>query len=125
MGRSNEAGSSNPERADVLRVLGVLKIATADQIYRLERPHLGFRHTAKKPSQWKSARNKSHRNAARDLIREGLVVAAGATRGSGEALFGLTAKGLEAASYELGRPRGRWAASPPGRAGGGHSTRCR
>ncbi|MFD3424140.1 hypothetical protein [Streptomyces decoyicus] len=33
--KANEAGSTNDLRADVLRVLGVLKVATADQIQRL------------------------------------------------------------------------------------------
>ncbi|WP_406840895.1 hypothetical protein ACICHK_40120 [Streptomyces sp. AHU1] len=45
--RENEAGSSNDLRADVLRVLGVLKVATADQIQRLSLPHMTYRHTTK------------------------------------------------------------------------------
>lgn len=102
--RRHEGGSSNPERGDVLRVLGVLKIATAGQIYRLECPHLSYRHTGKKPADRRSARNKAARNAARDLIREGLVIAAGSTVGRGEALFSLTSRGLEAAAAELDRP---------------------
>uniref|UniRef100_A0AAU1UM79 Uncharacterized protein n=2 Tax=unclassified Streptomyces TaxID=2593676 RepID=A0AAU1UM79_9ACTN len=44
----NEAGSSNGLRGDVLCVLGVLKVATADQIQRLASPHLTYRHTLKK-----------------------------------------------------------------------------
>ncbi|MFD7679205.1 hypothetical protein [Streptomyces sp. NPDC060187] len=32
---TNAAGSTNELRGDVLRVLGVLKVATADQIQRL------------------------------------------------------------------------------------------
>ncbi|MFJ9153418.1 hypothetical protein ACIRP7_36390 [Streptomyces sp. NPDC102270] len=46
--KTNEAGSTNNLRADVLRVLGVLKAATADQIQRLSSPHLTYRHTLKK-----------------------------------------------------------------------------
>lgn len=42
---TNAAGSSNALRGDGLRVLGVLKVATADQIQRLSSPHLSFRHT--------------------------------------------------------------------------------
>jgi hypothetical protein len=38
--KANKAGSSNDLRGDVLRVLGVLKVATADQIQRLSSPHL-------------------------------------------------------------------------------------
>ncbi|MFK4227812.1 hypothetical protein [Streptomyces sp. NPDC019890] len=47
---TNPGGSSNPLRADVLRVLGVLrvlKVATADQIQRPALPHLTYRHTDK------------------------------------------------------------------------------
>lgn len=39
---TNPAGSSNDLRGDVLRVLGVLKVATADQIQRIASPHGGF-----------------------------------------------------------------------------------
>ncbi|MFI8793129.1 hypothetical protein [Streptomyces sp. NPDC055105] len=46
--KANEAGSSNGLRGDVLCVLGVLKVATADQIQRLASPHLSYRHTLKK-----------------------------------------------------------------------------
>ncbi|MFJ3235939.1 hypothetical protein [Streptomyces sp. NPDC086787] len=45
--KANEAGSSTGHRADALRVLGVLKAATADQIQRLSSPHLTYRHTTK------------------------------------------------------------------------------
>jgi hypothetical protein len=34
-------------RADVLRVLGVMKVATADQIQRATLPHLTYRHTTR------------------------------------------------------------------------------
>lgn len=122
MGRDGN-GSSNAERGDVLRVLGVLKIATAAQIYRLERPHLAYRHTDKKPADQGSARNKATRNAAGDLIREGLVVAAGSTVGRGETLFSLTSRGLEAAAAELDRPGWEMGgtASNAGRSGAPHA----
>jgi hypothetical protein len=45
--KENEAESSNDLRADVLRVLGVLKGATADQIQRLSLPHLTYWHMTK------------------------------------------------------------------------------
>lgn len=48
--KANEAGSTNDLRGDVLRVLGVLKVATADQIQRLSSPHLTYRHTLKTPA---------------------------------------------------------------------------
>ncbi|MER5757571.1 hypothetical protein [Streptomyces sp. NPDC002088] len=35
--KTNSAGSSNSHRGDVLRALGVLKVATADQIQRSAR----------------------------------------------------------------------------------------
>jgi hypothetical protein len=55
--KTNEAGSTNNLRADVLSVLGVLKAATADQIQRLSSPHLTFRHTTKEtPALRKEAR---------------------------------------------------------------------
>ncbi|MET7543990.1 hypothetical protein ABZT15_48730, partial [Streptomyces sp. NPDC005507] len=67
---TNASGSSNALRGDVLRTLGVLKMATADQIQRLSSPHLTYRHTAKKtPAQRKEARTASHRAAANDLRR--------------------------------------------------------
>ena len=71
--KANEAGSSNGLRGDVLRVLGVLKVATADQIQRLSSPHLTYRHTLKKTAaQRKEARTASHRGAANDLRRQAL-----------------------------------------------------
>lgn len=45
--KRNAAGSTNGPRGDVLRVLGVLKVATVDQMQRLIAPHLTFRHTDK------------------------------------------------------------------------------
>ncbi|MGW5342760.1 hypothetical protein [Streptomyces sp. HUAS TT3] len=45
--KTNPAGSTNSFRGDVLRVLGVLKVATADQIQRIGAPHLTFWHADK------------------------------------------------------------------------------
>lgn len=60
--KTNPAGSSNGLRGDVLSVLGVLKVATADQIQRLAAPHLTYRHTTKAtPAKRKEARTASHR----------------------------------------------------------------
>lgn len=65
---TNPAGSTNSFRGDVLRVLGVLKVATADQIQRIGAPHLNHRHTEKKtPSERKQARTASHTGALSDL----------------------------------------------------------
>ena len=101
---TNPAGSSNLLRGDVLRVLGVLKVATVDQIQRLSLPHLTYRHTTKKTaSERKTARTAAHAGALSDLRNHGLTENAGSTR-QGEVLRNLTVKGLEAASYELQRP---------------------
>ncbi|MEU9032777.1 replication-relaxation family protein [Streptomyces sp. NPDC048383] len=101
---TNPAGSSNDLRGDVLRVLGVLKVATADQIQRIASPHLTYRHTTKATaSERKTARTASHAGALSDLRKHGLAENGGTTR-AGETLRNLTTKGLEAASYELGRP---------------------
>lgn len=72
-GKANEAGSTNDLRGDVLRVFGVLKVATADQIQRLSSPHLTYRHTLKKTAaQRKEARTASPAGgAANDLRRQG------------------------------------------------------
>lgn len=54
--KTNPAGSTNSYRGDVLRVLGALKVATADQIQRIGAPHLTFRHADKEtPSKQKQA----------------------------------------------------------------------
>lgn len=99
--KTNEAGSSTGLRADVLRALGVLKAATADQIQRLSSPHLTYRHTTKEtPAKRKEARTASHRGALNDLRRHGLSVDGGRTRG-GEEVRLLTKDGLAAAGLEL------------------------
>ncbi|MCY0930999.1 replication-relaxation family protein [Streptomyces sp. H27-H1] len=102
--KTNPAGSSNDLRGDVLRVLGVLKVATADQIQRIGAPHLSYRHTDKPtPSERKAARTASHTGALSDMRKHGVTENGGTAR-TGEALRNLTTKGLEAAAYELRRP---------------------
>ncbi|MEU9546762.1 replication-relaxation family protein [Streptomyces mirabilis] len=120
--KANEAGSSNGLRGDVLCVLGVLKVATADQIQRLAAPHLTYRHTEKKtPAARKEARTASHRGAANDLRRHGLVVDGGRTRG-GEEVRLLTAAGLAAAAIDLDREPEEMGGMPKsaGRSGASH-----
>ncbi|MFG3042877.1 replication-relaxation family protein [Streptomyces sp. NPDC048330] len=102
--KTNPAGSTNQFRGDVLRVLGVLKVATADQIQRIGAPHLTFRHADKPiPSKQKQARTASHTGALSDMRKHGLSENGGATE-NGDTLRNLTLKGLDAASYELRRP---------------------
>lgn len=120
--KTNEAGSTNDLRADVLSVLGVLKVATADQIQRLASPHLSYRHTLKKtPATRKEARTASHRGAANDLRRHGLLVDGGRTRGNEEVRI-LTAAGLAAASLDLDREPEEMGGMPKsaGRSGASH-----
>ncbi|WEH43952.1 replication-relaxation family protein [Streptomyces sp. AM 2-1-1] len=102
--KTNPAGSTNSYRGDVLRVLGALKVATADQIQRIGAPHLTFRHADKEPpSKRKQARTASHTGALSDMRKHGLSENGGST-GGGDSLRNLTLKGLEAASHELRRP---------------------
>ncbi|MFF0190811.1 replication-relaxation family protein [Streptomyces sp. NPDC005244] len=84
-------GSTTAVRAHVLAALGVLKLATADQMHRLMAP--GHRD------------NKGFRNAALDLARHGLVVSEGSSR-DGHKIWHLTPVGLDAAAGVLGRPVG-------------------
>ncbi|MEU2065202.1 replication-relaxation family protein [Streptomyces sp. NPDC013455] len=120
--KENEAGSSNDLRADVLRVLGVLKVATADQIQRLSSPHLTYRHTTKlTAAKQKEARTASHRAAVNDLRRHGLAVDGGRTRGGEETRL-LTKDGLAAAAIELDREIEEMGGMPKsaGRSGASH-----
>ncbi|MFE2966736.1 replication-relaxation family protein [Streptomyces sp. NPDC059340] len=120
--KANEAGSSNGLRGDVLCVLGVLKVATAEQIQRLASPHLTYRHTMKETaSARKEARTASHRGAANDLRRHGLSVDGGRTRG-GEEVRLLTAAGLAAAAIDLDREPEEMGGMPKsaGRSGASH-----
>jgi hypothetical protein len=90
------------DREDVLRVLGVLKVATATQIMELVRPHL--------------ADNKAIRNALLALQADKLVLSEGSTAGPAgkfgapdrrgapsQKLWGLEPAGLEAAAGYLQR----------------------
>ncbi|MFE3995144.1 replication-relaxation family protein [Streptomyces goshikiensis] len=102
--KTNPAGSTNSYRGDVLRVLGALKVATADQIQRIGAPHLTHRHADKEtPSKRKQARTASHTGALSDMRKHGLSENGGSTE-TGDSLRNLTLKGLEAASYEMRRP---------------------
>jgi hypothetical protein len=100
--RLNPAGSTKQDRADVLAVLGVLKVATATQIMRLVRPHL--------------TDNKTIRNALLDQQHRGWVDSEGNTAGTPDRfgmpgrpgggaskLWSLTRAGLDAAGRELER----------------------
>ncbi|WP_327309110.1 replication-relaxation family protein [Streptomyces sp. NBC_01298] len=101
---TNPAGSSNSLRGDVLRVLGALKVATADQIQRISAPHLNHRHTDKKTlSEQKTARTAAHNGALADM-RKHNQSETGGVAATGDRLRNLTLKGLEAASHELRRP---------------------
>jgi len=90
------------DQEDVLRVLGVLKVATATQIMELVRPHLSD--------------NKAIRNALLALQADKLVLSAGSTAGPAgkfgapdrrgepsQKLWGLTPAGLDSAAEKLGR----------------------
>ncbi|MGW1044767.1 replication-relaxation family protein [Streptomyces sp. NPDC002547] len=82
-------GSTSTVRGHVLAALGVLKVATADQIRRLACP--GHKD------------NKAVRNACLDLAKHGLTLSEGSTR-EGHKLWGLTPHGLDAAAEALARP---------------------
>ncbi|WP_329467366.1 hypothetical protein [Streptomyces sp. NBC_01431] len=119
--KTNPAGSTNSYRGDVLRVLGALKVATADQIQRIGAPHLTFRH-ADKPtlSKEKQARTASHTGALSDMRKHGLSENGSCTE-TGDSLRNLTLKGLEAASYELRRPAGEMGSTARGAGSSGAS----
>lgn len=80
------AGSTGRLRADALAVLGILKVATAEQIQRLVRPG--------------AASNKALRAALLDLARHGLTLSEGQTA-QRHKLWRLTPAGLEAAAEVL------------------------
>ncbi|WP_329501526.1 replication-relaxation family protein [Kitasatospora herbaricolor] len=100
-------GSTSRMRADVLAALGVLKVATADQLQRITRPGL------------KS--NKALRAALLDLGLHGLTLSEGRTT-TRDKLWRLTPAGLDAAAEVL--PAGRdlgGTARGAGRTGAPHS----
>ncbi|MEU3248619.1 replication-relaxation family protein [Streptomyces sp. NPDC006875] len=82
-------GSTSLVRGHVLAALGVLKVASADQIRRLTCP--GHKDS------------KGVRNACLDLAKHGLTQSDGYAR-DGQKLWGLTTLGLTAAAETLGRP---------------------
>ncbi|GAA2158259.1 hypothetical protein GCM10009760_61140 [Kitasatospora kazusensis] len=90
-GAANPNGSTNVLRSDVLGALGVLKVATADQLQRLLCPG--------------AASNKAIRQALGDLALHGLVASDGNTKDRHKTwrLEGMA--GLEAAGHVLGLPR--------------------
>ncbi|MFI5998532.1 replication-relaxation family protein [Streptomyces sp. NPDC051362] len=97
-------GSTTAVRGHVLAALGVLKVATADQMHRLMAP--GHKD------------NKAFRNAALDLARHGLVVSEGSSR-DGHKIWSLTPVGLDAAAEVLGRPMGEMGGTARGAARSG------
>ncbi|MFF8931532.1 hypothetical protein ACF1AO_30185 [Streptomyces longwoodensis] len=118
----NPVGSSNNLRGDVLRVLGVLKVATVEQIQQISAPHLSYRHSDKPtPAKRKQARTASHTGTLSDLRKHGLAENGGQLRG-GDRLRNLTRMGLKAAARELGRPVGEMGdpARGAGRTGASH-----
>ncbi|MFJ5122993.1 replication-relaxation family protein, partial [Kitasatospora sp. NPDC088548] len=90
-GAANPNGSTTALRADVLGALGVLKVATADQLQRLLRP--------------RAASNTVIRQALRDLALHGLVASDGNTRDRHKTWRLEGTAGLEAAGQVLGLPR--------------------
>ncbi|MFJ6385919.1 replication-relaxation family protein [Kitasatospora sp. NPDC092039] len=90
-GAANPNGSTTALRADVLGALGVLKVATADQLQRLLRPG--------------AASNTVIRQALRDLALHGLVASDGNTRNRHKTWRLEGTAGLEAAGQVLGLPR--------------------
>ncbi|WP_224756288.1 hypothetical protein [Streptomyces sp. col6] len=113
------AGPTNASRADVLRVLGVLKFVTTDQIQLISLPHLNHRH-ADKPTaaKRKAARTATPTAALADMRRHRLAANGGST-GAGETLRHRTLKGLEGAATELQRPLSEMGATARGAGVGG------
>ncbi|MFJ8351491.1 replication-relaxation family protein [Streptomyces sp. NPDC094153] len=97
-------GSTTAVRGHVLAALGVLKIASPDQIRRLMCP--GHKD------------NKAVRNACLDLARHGLTVSEGQAR-DGNKLWSLTPLGLDAAAEVLERPTDRMGGTARGAARSG------
>jgi len=90
-GSANPNGSTSALRSDVLGALGVLKVATADQLQRLLRPG--------------AASNKAIRQALGDLALHGLVASDGNTKARHKTWRLEGTAGLEAAGHVLGLPR--------------------
>ncbi|GAA2358871.1 replication-relaxation family protein [Streptomyces cuspidosporus] len=97
-------GSTAAIRSHVLAALGVLKVASANQIWRLMCP--GHKD------------NKAVRNACLDLARHGLTHSEGHSV-DGHKLWGLTPLGLDAAAEVLDRPVGEMGGTARGSARSG------
>ncbi|MGA5823927.1 replication-relaxation family protein [Kitasatospora sp. NPDC094028] len=108
-GAANPNGSTTALRSDVLGALGVLKVATADQLQRLLRPTV--------------TSNKAVRQALRDLALHGLVASDGNTRDRHKTWRLEGAAGLDAAAAVLGMVRSEMGgtARGAGRSGAQHA----
>ncbi|MBP0454053.1 replication-relaxation family protein [Kitasatospora sp. RG8] len=108
-GAANPNGSTTALRADVLGALGVLKVATADQLQRLLRPGV--------------ASNKAIRQALGDLALHGLVASDGNTKDRHKTWRLEGAAGLDAAAAVLGMVRSEMGgtARGAGRSGAQHA----
>ncbi|MFH8385522.1 hypothetical protein ACH4E7_32075 [Kitasatospora sp. NPDC018058] len=110
VGAGNPSGSTTSLRADVLAVLGVLKVATADQLQRLLRPG--------------ATSNKAIRQALGDVALHGLVASDGTTAAWHKTWRLEGAAGLDAAGQVLGMVRSEMGgtARGAGRTGAPHVT---
>ncbi|GAA1993395.1 hypothetical protein GCM10009738_87950 [Kitasatospora viridis] len=90
-GAADPNGSTDALRSDVLGALGVLKVATADQLQRLLRPG--------------AASNKAIRQALGDLVLHGLVASDGNTKDRHKTWRLEGTAGLDAAAAVLGMVR--------------------
>ncbi|MDH6129070.1 hypothetical protein [Kitasatospora sp. GP82] len=109
-GADNPNGSTTALRADVLAALGVLKVATADQLQRLLRPQ--------------ATSNKAIRQALGGLALHGLVASDGNTAARHKTWRPEGAAGLDAAASVLGMVRSEMGGSArgAGRSGAPHET---
>ncbi|MFD7735760.1 replication-relaxation family protein [Kitasatospora phosalacinea] len=108
-GAANPNGSTTALRSDVLGALGVLKVATADQLQRLLRPG--------------AVSNKAVRQALGDLALHGLVTSDGNTKARHKTWRLEGTAGLEAAGHVLGLPRSEMGSTArgAGRSGAQHA----
>ncbi|MEU9109899.1 hypothetical protein AB0D54_37365 [Streptomyces xanthophaeus] len=102
-------------------MLGVLKVATADQVQRIASPPPDL--PAHHEDERLQAEDRPHGLARRRAFRSPQAQSRRERRhqpgGAGESLRNLTTKGLEAASYELGRPLTEMGATARGAGSGG------
>ncbi|WP_228386290.1 hypothetical protein [Streptomyces katsurahamanus] len=105
--KTNPAGSSNALRGDALRVLGVLKVATADQIQRISSPHLTYRHTDKPtPSGRKTARGAGSSGGSHPMAVNETVIAMPRPKPDLKLLAGESAEAVTAARAVVDAPAG-------------------